>query len=171
MAADRGAFIDQSQSLNIHIAEPNMNKLSSMHFYAWKKVRRVRLFLSIDKTIRFLGSEDRHVLSPYASSGGSNQIHGGQEPNWFDHENRWNDRERSGSARRSQCNRRTQSRSTNETVQRDRRGWRLSDVLIVNRCCFFLSGLIDRSMSDRHYLEQNRDRAAVHFSCLLFSPR
>lgn len=40
MAADRGAFIDQSQSLNIHIAEPNMNKLSSMHFYAWKKVRQ-----------------------------------------------------------------------------------------------------------------------------------
>ena len=38
MAADRGAFIDQSQSLNIHIAEPNMSKLSSMHFYAWKKV-------------------------------------------------------------------------------------------------------------------------------------
>ncbi|CAF3050747.1 unnamed protein product [Rotaria sp. Silwood2] len=38
MAADRGAFIDQSQSLNIHIAEPTMNKLSSMHFYAWKKV-------------------------------------------------------------------------------------------------------------------------------------
>jgi len=37
MAADRGAFIDQSQSLNIHIAEPNTNKLSSMHFYAWKK--------------------------------------------------------------------------------------------------------------------------------------
>ena len=37
MAADRGAYIDQSQSLNIHIAEPNMSKLSSMHFYAWKK--------------------------------------------------------------------------------------------------------------------------------------
>ncbi|CAF0832957.1 unnamed protein product [Didymodactylos carnosus] len=37
MAADRGAFIDQSQSLNIHIAEPTVNKLSSMHFYAWKK--------------------------------------------------------------------------------------------------------------------------------------
>ncbi|RUS89168.1 hypothetical protein EGW08_003047 [Elysia chlorotica] len=36
MAADRGAFIDQSQSLNIHIAEPNYGKLSSMHFYAWK---------------------------------------------------------------------------------------------------------------------------------------
>jgi len=38
MAADRGAFIDQSQSLNLHIAEPSFAKLSSMHFYAWKKV-------------------------------------------------------------------------------------------------------------------------------------
>jgi ribonucleoside-diphosphate reductase alpha subunit len=37
MAADRGAFICQSQSLNIHIAEPTTSKLTSMHFYAWKK--------------------------------------------------------------------------------------------------------------------------------------
>jgi len=37
MAADRGAFIDQSQSLNIHIAEPNHAKLTSMHFYGWKR--------------------------------------------------------------------------------------------------------------------------------------
>ncbi|ELT88174.1 hypothetical protein CAPTEDRAFT_228855 [Capitella teleta] len=36
MAAERGAFIDQSQSLNIHIAEPNYGRLTSMHFYAWK---------------------------------------------------------------------------------------------------------------------------------------
>jgi len=36
-AADRGAFIDQSQSLNIHIAEPNFGKMSSMHFYGWKQ--------------------------------------------------------------------------------------------------------------------------------------
>ncbi|CAG8668398.1 14408_t:CDS:2, partial [Funneliformis caledonium] len=36
MAADRGAFIDQSQSLNIHIAEPTIAKLTSMHFYGWK---------------------------------------------------------------------------------------------------------------------------------------
>ena len=36
MAADRGAFIDQSQSLNIHVAEPNYGKLTSMHFYGWK---------------------------------------------------------------------------------------------------------------------------------------
>jgi len=37
MAADRGPFIDQSQSMNVHIAEPNTSKLTSMHFYAWKK--------------------------------------------------------------------------------------------------------------------------------------
>lgn len=40
MAADRGAFIDQSQSLNLHIAAPSMAKLTSMHFYGWKKVNR-----------------------------------------------------------------------------------------------------------------------------------
>ncbi|KAG0633128.1 ribonucleotide reductase [Tuber brumale] len=36
MAADRGAFIDQSQSLNIHIQNPTMGKLTSMHFYGWR---------------------------------------------------------------------------------------------------------------------------------------
>ena len=37
MAADRGAFICQSQSLNLFIESPNNKKLSSMHFYAWGK--------------------------------------------------------------------------------------------------------------------------------------
>ncbi|MDM1406792.1 ribonucleoside-diphosphate reductase subunit alpha [Myroides sp. DF42-4-2] len=37
MAADRGAFICQSQSLNLFLAEPTASKLTSMHFYAWKK--------------------------------------------------------------------------------------------------------------------------------------
>lgn len=37
MAADRGAYICQSQSLNLFIAEPNFAKLTSMHFYAWEK--------------------------------------------------------------------------------------------------------------------------------------
>lgn len=36
MAADRGAFICQSQSLNVFVTEPNFGKLTSMHFYAWK---------------------------------------------------------------------------------------------------------------------------------------
>lgn len=37
MAADRGAFICQSQSLNLFVDSPNTAKLTSMHFYAWKK--------------------------------------------------------------------------------------------------------------------------------------
>ena len=37
MAADRGAFICQSQSLNLFVDAPTKNKLTSMHFYAWKK--------------------------------------------------------------------------------------------------------------------------------------
>jgi ribonucleoside-diphosphate reductase alpha chain len=37
MAAERGAYICQSQSLNLFIADPNFAKLTSMHFYAWEK--------------------------------------------------------------------------------------------------------------------------------------
>jgi ribonucleoside-diphosphate reductase alpha chain len=37
MAADRGAFICQSQSLNLFVDNPSASKLTSMHFYAWKK--------------------------------------------------------------------------------------------------------------------------------------
>ncbi len=37
MAADRGAYICQSQSFNVHMQDPNFGKLTSMHFYAWKK--------------------------------------------------------------------------------------------------------------------------------------
>ncbi len=36
MAADRGAFIDQSQSFNVHMSDVNFGKLTSLHFYAWK---------------------------------------------------------------------------------------------------------------------------------------
>lgn len=37
MSADRGAYICQSQSMNIHIQDPNFGKMTSMHFYAWKR--------------------------------------------------------------------------------------------------------------------------------------
>ena len=37
MAADRGAYIDQSQSLNLFMESPNIGKLSSMYMYAWKR--------------------------------------------------------------------------------------------------------------------------------------
>lgn len=37
MAADRGAYIDQLQSMNINMKEPTFSKLTSCHFYAWRK--------------------------------------------------------------------------------------------------------------------------------------
>jgi ribonucleoside-diphosphate reductase alpha chain len=37
MAAERGAFICQSQSMNLFVENPNFGKLSSMHFYAWER--------------------------------------------------------------------------------------------------------------------------------------
>ena len=37
MSADRGAFICQSQSLNLWVEDPTYNTLTSMHFYSWKK--------------------------------------------------------------------------------------------------------------------------------------
>ncbi|KAF9029927.1 ribonucleotide reductase alpha subunit [Hymenopellis radicata] len=37
LAADRGAFICQSQSLNVHLQAPTLGQLTSMHFYGWKK--------------------------------------------------------------------------------------------------------------------------------------
>ncbi|KAJ6998218.1 ribonucleoside-diphosphate reductase large subunit-like [Populus alba x Populus x berolinensis] len=37
MAADRGCYIDQSQSLNIHMEQPDLGKLTSLHFHAWSK--------------------------------------------------------------------------------------------------------------------------------------
>jgi hypothetical protein len=52
MSADRGAYIDQSQSLEHLMENPTVAKLSSMHFYGWKK-----------------GAEDRNVLPAYACQG------------------------------------------------------------------------------------------------------
>ena len=37
LATDRGAFIDQSQSLNAFLSNPNYDKLTAMHFYGWKQ--------------------------------------------------------------------------------------------------------------------------------------
>lgn len=45
MAAERGAFIDQSQSLNLFVESPTIGKLSSMYFYAWKKGLKTTYYL------------------------------------------------------------------------------------------------------------------------------
>ena len=41
MAIDRAPFIDQSQSMNLHVAAPNYQVLTNLHFMSWKKVRLV----------------------------------------------------------------------------------------------------------------------------------
>ncbi len=45
MAADRGAFIDQSQSLNLFVAAPSIGKLSSMYLHAWKRGLKTTYYL------------------------------------------------------------------------------------------------------------------------------
>ena len=45
MAADRGAFIDQGQSLNLFVESPNIGALSSMYFYAWQKGFKTTYYL------------------------------------------------------------------------------------------------------------------------------
>ncbi|KAF9048000.1 ribonucleotide reductase alpha subunit [Hymenopellis radicata] len=44
LAADRGAFICQSQSLNVHLQAPTLGQLTSMHFYGWKKGLKMGMY-------------------------------------------------------------------------------------------------------------------------------
>ena len=45
MAADRGAFIDQSQSLNLFVESPTIGKLSSMYLHAWRQGLKTTYYL------------------------------------------------------------------------------------------------------------------------------
>lgn len=64
MAADRGAFICQSQSLNLFVESATMAKLSSMHFYAWQKGLKTGMYYLRSKAavepIKFSLSEKHH---------------------------------------------------------------------------------------------------------------
>jgi ribonucleoside-diphosphate reductase alpha chain len=63
MSADRGAFICQSQSLNLFIQNPNFGKLTSMHFYAWKKGLKTGMYYlrtkSATDAIKFTVDKER----------------------------------------------------------------------------------------------------------------
>ncbi len=52
MAADRGAYICQSQSLNLFVENPNFAKLTSMHFHAWKKGLKTGMYYLRTKAAR-----------------------------------------------------------------------------------------------------------------------
>lgn len=51
MAADRGLFIDQTQSMNIYMAEPTLSKVTSSHFYAWEKGLKTGVYYLRSKAI------------------------------------------------------------------------------------------------------------------------
>jgi ribonucleoside-diphosphate reductase alpha chain len=77
MAADRGAFICQSQSLNLFVDSPSNSKLTSMHFYAWKKGLKTGMYYlrtqaaaqAVQFTVQKQGSEEMSPVIP--SSNGS----------------------------------------------------------------------------------------------------
>lgn len=66
MAADRGAYICQSQSLNVHIQDPNFGKLTSMHFHAWKKGLKTGMYYLRTKAaadaIKFTVEKQKEVV-------------------------------------------------------------------------------------------------------------
>merc|ERR1712051_207575 len=72
MAADRGAYIDQSQSLNIHMVDATTSKLSSMHFHGWQSGLKTGMYYLRTKAaadaIKFTVEVDKMRK---ASSGGS----------------------------------------------------------------------------------------------------
>jgi ribonucleoside-diphosphate reductase alpha chain len=72
MAADRGAFIDQSQSLNIFMENANFAKLTSMHFYGWKAGLKTGMYYLRTKAatdaIKFTIDKAAMVETPVAKS-------------------------------------------------------------------------------------------------------
>jgi ribonucleoside-diphosphate reductase alpha chain len=68
MAADRGAFICQSQSLNLWMEDPNYNTLTSMHFYAWSKGLKTGIY--------YLRRRGRHQAQQFTIEPKNNQDKG-----------------------------------------------------------------------------------------------
>ena len=52
---DRGVFIDQTQSMNLYMANPTIKKLSSMHFYAWKNHLKTGIYYLRSKSVASSG--------------------------------------------------------------------------------------------------------------------
>jgi len=68
MAAERGAFIDQSQSLNLFVESPNIGRLSSMYMYAWKRGLKTTYYLRSRPATRIAKTTvDGDSMPPIAS--------------------------------------------------------------------------------------------------------
>lgn len=74
MAADRGAYIDQSQSLNVFMEQPNFGKLTSLHFHAWKRGLKTGMYYLRSRpaadAIKFTVDQESKILNkgPMVSS-------------------------------------------------------------------------------------------------------
>ncbi len=73
MSAERGLFIDQSQSMNLFMENPNSGKLTSMHFYAWKKGLKTGMYYLRSKAassaIKFTVSKNaKSQITPVTST-------------------------------------------------------------------------------------------------------
>ena len=72
LAADRGKFICQSQSLNLFMESPNFNSLSAMHFYSWKKGLKTGIYYlrtrPVTKAQQFTIEPENKPTSPTLSS-------------------------------------------------------------------------------------------------------
>jgi ribonucleoside-diphosphate reductase alpha chain len=68
MAADRGAFIDQSQSLNLFIESPNIGQLSSMYFHAWKQGLKTTYYLRSRPATRIAKATVETAAAPPATA-------------------------------------------------------------------------------------------------------
>ena len=82
MAADRGPYIDQSQSLNVHIQDPNFGKLTSMHFHAWKRGLKTGMYYLRTKAatsaIQFTVDKSKLAQPEVATATTAAQAGGGQ---------------------------------------------------------------------------------------------
>lgn len=82
MAADRGAFICQSQSLNLFVDSPTVAKLTSMHFYAWKQGLKTGMYYlrtqaaaqAVQFTVEKQGSRQMEPVVPTAEEGLNGQV-------------------------------------------------------------------------------------------------
>lgn len=74
MAADRGAFICQSQSLNLFVADPNFAKLSSMHFYSWEKGLKTGIYYLRTKAA---SAAQKFTIQEHAGLGKKNEAASG----------------------------------------------------------------------------------------------
>ncbi len=84
MASDRGAFICQSQSLNLFVDNPNTGKLTSMHFYAWKKGLKTGMYYlrtqaatkAVQFTVEKQGGKTMEPLVAQINSANRNDLDG-----------------------------------------------------------------------------------------------